>query len=223
MHHEDDLLAISALQHLLFCPRQCALIHLEGQWEENRFTAEGRIAHDKVHDAASERRGGLKTVTGLHLRSLRLGLTGVADVVEFERDAAGDARPFPVEHKRGRPKEENWDRVQLCAQALCLEEMTGASIPRGALYYGKNRRRVEVPIDEDLRRRTEDAARHLHELIASGRTPLPVYSKKCDACSLVARCLPRALSSAQSSPTSSSISPSGRSVENYLATAMDEL
>jgi len=209
MYPEDELLPISALQHLLFCPRQCALIHVERMWEENRFTAEGRIAHDRVHEAVSECRGDKKSVTGLHLRSLRLGLAGVADVVEFEQQADAATRPFPVEHKRGRPKAEDWDRVQLCAQALCLEEMTSKTVPRGAIFYGKNRRRVEVAFDQDLRRRTEDAARQLHELVASGRTPRPVHSEKCRACSLAALCLPGALQRPAS-------------VENYLAGAMND-
>lgn len=209
MFSEDDLLPLSALQHLLFCPRQCALIHVEGQWEENRFTAEGGVAHEKVHESASGRRGGKRIVTGLPLRSLRLGLAGVADVVEFERGQAGVWRAFPVEHKRGRPKGEDWDRVQLCAQALCLEEMTGTEVPAGALFYGKNRRRSDVVFDRDLRRVTEETALRLHELVGSGRTPPPVPSAKCQTCSLAGVCLPGPMSLE-------------RSVENYLARIMRE-
>ncbi|WP_415519740.1 MAG: CRISPR-associated protein Cas4 [Desulfovibrio aminophilus] len=202
MYPEDGLLPLSALQHLLFCPRQCALIHVERQWEENRFTAEGRVAHEKVHEAGSETRGGRRIVSGLPLRSLRLGLSGQADVVEFEADGA----PFPVEHKRGRAKEEDWDRVQLCAQALCLEEMTGRTVERGALFYGKTRRREGVVFDADLRRRTEETAARLHELVESGRTPSPEPSGRCRNCSLASVCLPGAR----------------RSVEPYLRKAFDE-
>jgi CRISPR-associated exonuclease Cas4 len=205
MHPEDGLLPISALQHLLFCPRQCALIHVERQWVENRFTAEGRVAHEKVHDAGSETRGGRRMVSGLPLRSLRLGLSGQADVVEFESDGT----PFPVEHKRGRAKEEDWDRVQLCAQALCLEEMTGRAIAQGALFYGKSRRREEVVFDADLRQRTERTAQALHELVNSGKTPPPVQSDKCRNCSLAPVCLPGAFSAR-------------RSVETYLSKALNE-
>ena len=130
MFTEDNLLPISALQHLLFCERQCALIHLERAWQENRLTAEGRIMHERVHEGGDETRRDVRIVRGLRLRSLALGLVGIADVVEFHRaadgvavpESAGTWRPFPVEYKRGRPKSEPWDAVQLCAQALCLEE-----------------------------------------------------------------------------------------------------
>ena len=150
MYDEDQLLPISALQHLLFCPRQCVLIHIEQAWVENRLTAEGRIGHEKVDKGGAETRAGRKTVFGLPLRSLRLGLVGKADVVEFERDGDGNWIPFPVEHKHGRPKQKDCDRVQLCAQALCLEEMTGISVPEGALFYGKTRRREDVAFDDEI-------------------------------------------------------------------------
>ena len=166
MYSEDDLLPISGLQHLHFCERQWGLIHLEQQWEENRLTAEGRLLHDRVHEAGSETRPGVVIARGLHLHSFRLGLTGVADVVEFQQaeDAAEGAiqlperrgwwRLFPVEYKRGEPKADACDEVQLCAQALCLEETLGAAIRGGALFYGQKRRRTDVPFDEELRART---------------------------------------------------------------------
>ncbi len=141
---EDDLIPISALQHLIFCERQCALIHVEQAWDENRFTAEGRIMHERVHEAGEDSRGTVRVARGLSLRSLRLGLIGKADVVEFHRVERGRWRPFPVEHKRGKPKPDESDKVQLCAQALCLEEMLGAEVPSGAIFYGRTRHRLEV-------------------------------------------------------------------------------
>jgi CRISPR-associated exonuclease Cas4 len=193
-YSEDDLLPLSALQHLLFCERQCALIHIEQMWVENLYTAEGRIMHERVDSGRSESRGAVRIASGVLLRSLRLGLSGKADVVEFHREE-GDAgttlwRPFPVEYKRGRPKKEAWDKVQLCAQALCLEEMLGIEVPRGALFYGKTRRRVDVAFDADLRRHTEEAALRLHDLIASRMTPPAIYDEKCESCSFLPTCLP---------------------------------
>lgn len=190
---EDDLLPLSALQHLVFCERQCALIHIEQAWDENRFTAEGRVMHERVHEAGEESRGEVKTARDLSLRSLRLGLVGKADVVEFHREAGGIWRPFPVEHKRGKPKPDESDMVQLCAQALCLEEMLGVRVDSGAIFYGRTRRRLEVDFDGSLRGQTEKAAARLHELIESGVTPKPDYTKKCRNCSLVDLCLPQAI------------------------------
>ena len=191
MFAEDELLPLSALQHLLFCERQCALIHIEQLWVENLFTAQGRLMHQRVDSGGHESRRDLRVVYAMPLRSLRLGLVGKADVVEFYRQGSGKWLPFPVEHKRGRPKKENWDKVQLCAQAICLEEMLGTEVPEGALFYGRNRRRQQVVFDAVLREETQQAAARLHALIASGRTPLPRYGKKCDSCSLKDVCLPK--------------------------------
>ncbi|MGH7710373.1 MAG: CRISPR-associated protein Cas4 [Gemmatimonadaceae bacterium] len=195
MFSENQLLPISALQHLLFCERQCALIHIEGLWAENRFTVEGQHAHRKAHDGPNETRDGVTTARGLPLRSFRLGLVGVADVVEFRQSPRpGDpAIPFPVEYKRGRPKSHDADRVQLCAQALCLEEMLGVPVPEGALYYGKTRRRKRVTIDRSLRALTEQACERLHALIAGGKTPSAVREPKCARCSLYDLCLPQSM------------------------------
>jgi CRISPR-associated exonuclease Cas4 len=190
---EDDLLPLSALQHLVFCERQCALIHIEQAWDENRFTAEGRVMHERVHEAGEESRREVRTVRGLSLRSLRLGLVGKADVVEFHCETGGIWRPFPVEYKLGKPKPDESDMVQLCAQALCLEEMLGLQVGSGAMFYGRTRRRLGVDFDRVLRGETERAAAQLHELIESGVTPKPDYSKKCRSCSLVDLCLPRAM------------------------------
>ena len=200
MYTEDDLLPLSALQHLLFCERQCALIHVEQVWNENLFTAEGRIMHERVHEADRESRGDIRIEYGMPLRSLRLGLIGKADVVEFHLCAEDSPtgtpkqwRPFPVEYKRGKPKVDNCDKVQLCAQALCLEEMLDVEVPCGALFYGKTRRRKDVDFDDALRQETESAAKRLHGLIESGHTPLPVYENRCKRCSLVDICLPKAV------------------------------
>lgn len=196
---EDELLPISALQHLLFCERQCALIHIEGLWVENRLTIEGRHLHVKAHDGPSETRSGVRVARGLSLRSFRLGLVGKADVVEFHPSAGGDeARALPVEYKRGRPKKHEADRVQLCAQALCLEEMLGARVPTGAIYYGLPRRRTDVVFDVRLRCLTEQTAQRLHALVASARTPPAVREAKCESCSLLDVCLPGAMSRSRS-------------------------
>jgi CRISPR-associated exonuclease Cas4 len=219
LYFEDDLLPLSGLQHLHFCERQWGLIHIEQQWEENRLTAEGRVLHERVHDGGSEGRPGIVTARGLYLQSLRLGLTGQADVVEFHEsdvgaesatrlpDRKGWWRPFPVEYKRGKPKADRCDEVQLCAQAMCLEEMFGTAIADGALFYGTNRRRTEVRLDGGLRGRTEELARRMHQLYAAGTTPPAVYAKKCDRCSLYERCLPRSISKRTS-------------VQRYLARAL---
>ncbi|MBI5558718.1 MAG: CRISPR-associated protein Cas4 [Deltaproteobacteria bacterium] len=194
IYTEDDLLPLSALQHLLFCPRQCALIHIEQLWQENLFTAQGRLMHDRVDQSGRESRKDVRVEYGMPLRSMRLGLIGKGDVVEFHRmDSKEGWQPFPVEYKRGKEKKENWDKVQLCAQAICLEEMLGLAVPAGALFYGKNRRRQDVVFTDELRRETEETALKLHELIGAGRTPQSVYSKRCDSCSFYEICLPKIL------------------------------
>ena len=210
MFPEEDLIPLSALQHLLYCERQCALIHVEQLWAENSLTVEGRHLHQKADKGKGQARAGLRVTRALPLRSLRLGLIGKADVVEFrggsdegtkrrsdEGEASGAASagiPYPIEYKRGRPKSHDADRVQLCAQALCLEEMLGVAVPAGALFYGRTRRRVEVVFDAPLRQLTEETARRVHELFTSRRTPPAVRDKKCERCSLRHLCLPEAMS-----------------------------
>ncbi|WP_446010722.1 CRISPR-associated protein Cas4 [Candidatus Electrothrix sp.] len=191
MYTEDDLLMLSALQHLLFCPRQCALIHLEQAWTENRFTAEGRVLHERVHTAATDSRRTVRVEYDMPIRSLRLGLSGRADIVEMHQQEDDSWLPFPVEYKRGRPKKDDTDRVQLCAQALCLEEMLNCTVPEGALYYGQKKRRTPVQFDDRLRQVTEEAAAHLHELLAATVTPTPEYSRRCESCSFIDTCLPK--------------------------------
>jgi len=203
MYAETELLLLSGLQHLQFCRRQWALIHLEQAWSENQFTAEGRNLHDKVHTDEAESRGDVRIVRGLRLQSLRLGLVGQADVVEFVSADAGSPlpgvkglwQPFPVEYKRGKPKINDCDRVQLCAQAMCLEEMLNlplGSIETGALFYGRPRRREQVIIDAALREKTESLAAEMHLLHAACKTPKAKYiKKKCDSCSLSHVCIPK--------------------------------
>lgn len=249
---EDDLLPISALQHLAFCQRQWGLIYLEGAWDDNILTAEGSQLHDRAHDADTEARGDLRVARGLRLRSLRLGLVGMADVVEFHRlsvteereevarqrptavplkGADGLWRPFIVEYKRGRPKVDRCDEVQVCAQALCLEEMLspeifeseqsrgpveglspegpGMFIPVAAFFYGQPRRRYDVTLDASLRAETETLVARLHHLNEVAQTPPAEYGRKCRSCSLIDVCLPRTAAKR-------------RSVARYLAGAVRE-
>jgi CRISPR-associated exonuclease Cas4 len=223
---EADLLPLSALQHLVFCERQCALIHIEQQWRDNPLTLEGSHMHGRVDDTAPrrERRGDLVILRGLPLRSLRLGLTGRADVVELHRRGGGvgttarnqlaDATgfdglsdvwsPFPVDYKRGRPKADRCDEVQLCAQGLCLEEMLAVAVPGGALFYGRAQQRHAVVFDGELRRTTEETAHRLHDLISSTVTPHAEKMPRCKRCSLLEICMPGAMKR-------------GRSASRYLS------
>lgn len=225
---EDDLLPLSAVQHVVFCPRQFALIHLERIWAESRLTIEGSRLHARTHNAGPRREVREDTVITrrLPLRSLRLGLSGVADVVEFRRvsDEAHATRggprgvtldgldgtwdPFPVEYKRGRPKEGLADAVQLCAQGMCLEEMLATPVPRGALFYARTRRRLGVAFGEGLRHAVREAAGRIHMLASAGRTPPERYGRKCRRCSLVEICQPK---------VTGKPAPAGR----YLSTAID--
>jgi CRISPR-associated exonuclease Cas4 len=204
-YSEDNLLPISALQHLLFFERQCALIHLEQQWEENRLTALGRVEHERVDEGYKEFRRGRRQLSALHVRSLELGIYGRLDVLELDlidKQGPGNASSFglkgewafyPVEFKHGIPKEGDCDRVQLCAQALCLEEMMGVRIAEASLFYQKIKRREEVPLDARLRETAVEAIQRLHRLFAQGITPPPEYLARCKSCSLVELCLPKRL------------------------------
>lgn len=189
MYAEDELVPLSALQHLVFCERQCAMIHIERLWLENQLTAEGRLMHERVHHSVSESRGEVHLEFAVSLRSLRLGLSGQADVVEFYRDGG----VFPVEYKRGKPKPNHCDEVQLCAQAICLEEMLEVDVPCGALFYGKNRRRKDIRFDDELRRKTAEAAKRVHKLFDEEITPSAQYSSKCKRCSFFDQCMPQLL------------------------------
>ncbi|WP_237155133.1 CRISPR-associated protein Cas4 [Oryzibacter oryziterrae] len=186
----SEPIPLSALQHAVYCLRQAALIHLERLWEENRFTAEGHVLHVVADKPGSRRARGVRRVTGLALGAPRLGLAGVADLVEFRQEADGETA-FPVEYKRGKPKLHRADEVQLCAQALCLEEMTGRPVSAGALFYAETKRRVEVPFDDELRRLTLQVVSELAEVFRTRSTPPPtVHRSRCRACSLIDLCKP---------------------------------
>lgn len=190
---EEALIPLSALQHYLFCPRQCALIHVEQLWAENGATADGRILHETVDAGRPERRPGVRILRGVALRSLALGVAGKADVVEL---TGAPPRPFPVEYKRGRPKAHRADEVQLCAQAICLEEAFGVEVAAGALFYGATRRRSDVVFDTELRALTARIAAETRAMIAAALTPAPVYRPAaCDNCSMILLCEPKSLQS----------------------------
>jgi CRISPR-associated exonuclease Cas4 len=184
---EDALIPLSALQHQLFCPRQCALIHVEGLWAEDAATVEGRLLHERADSGRPERRPGVRILRSVALRSLALGVSGVADVVEL---IGAPPAPYPVEYKRGKPKAHRADEVQLCAQAVCLEEMFEVEVREGALFYGETRRRQVVAIDADLRALTAAVASAARDNIAAGFTPPPVQRPACRRCSLQALCRP---------------------------------
>jgi CRISPR-associated exonuclease Cas4 len=199
MYAESEFLLLSGIQHFRFCPRQCALIHIERQWTENFFTAAGRNQHQKVHDGSGESRKNVRTERNLSIASSRLGISGKTDAVEFY----ADGKIVPVEYKHGAPKNDTCDEVQLCAQAICLEEMLGKKISVGALFYFKTKKRISVPITDDLRAETENLARGFHALVESGKTPMAEYSRKCESCSFVDSCFPESAGK-------------NKSVENYI-------
>jgi CRISPR-associated exonuclease Cas4 len=188
---EDDLLPISALQHYAYCPRQFALIHVEQVWEENRYTAEGRLLHERVDSGVAEQRRNMRYERGVMLLSQQYGVTGKMDLLEIE---SGDSEKyFPVEYKRGKPKVEDWDRIQLCAQALCIEEMRQVQVIEGAIWYWEVRKREQVKMDAALRAATLIAIAGAKTLLAEGKTPPPTQEKsRCKACSLVNLCEPDA-------------------------------
>jgi len=188
---EDQWIPVSALNHFVYCPRRVALIYLEGSFHENVFTWEGRMAHQRVdQQSAWNRETGVREIRSLYLASHRLGLVGIADLVEFHPQPNGIEIPYPVDYKRGRKRRWMNDDVQLCAQALCLEEMLDVSVPRGAIFHVKSRRRREVHFSRDLRQQTEQTAHRLHELLQSRQTPAPRLSPRCQGCSLRELCLP---------------------------------
>jgi CRISPR-associated exonuclease Cas4 len=192
MYTEDDFIMISALQHHVYCPRQCGLIHVDDAWQENVFTVRGNILHEKVDTDTSETRGNIKTVRGLRIHSYKLGITGRCDVVEFKETANGKV-VLPVEFKSGEPKEDISDKVQLCAQAICLEEMLNITIKQGAFFYGKIRRRNIIEIDEELRKQTEKIIFAVREIVTSKKIPVAEYQTKCRNCSLQNICQPKAM------------------------------
>jgi len=185
----DDYLMISALQHYAFCPRQCALIHIEQVWEENLYTLRGQRVHDKVNVPEHELIEGVRVERAMPLWSHTLGLTGIADVVEF----TADDTPYPVEYKAGSKKARDADEIQLCAQALCLEEMLNRPVSRGAIFHHSSRRRREVAFDDALRSQVYQTIVDLRALLAQTVLPPPVADARCRDCSLLEACMPHAL------------------------------
>ena len=183
-------ISLSALQHYAFCPRQCALIHLEQAWAENFLTAQGRGLHERVDSGKPETRKGVRFERNVHVSAAALGISGIVDLLE--RDLRSGSLK-PVEYKRGRPKPDLCDEIQLCAQALCLEEMSGQTIAEGALWYGQTRHRVPVMFSDGLRKQTLQTVAAVRELLVSGKTPPPQYGKRCKACSLEEICQPKLL------------------------------
>ena len=196
---EEEYLMISGIQHFAFCRRQWALIPIEQVWQENVRTAEGRILHEKCHDACQkEKRGRLLISRGLRVFSRTMGVSGVCDVVEFHEAEEGAVLqkhpgfwvPYPIEYKHGDGKSLDADRLQLCAQAMCLEEMYCTGVSKGALFYATPHRREEVVFDTDLRDRVRQIFAEMHQDMARGHTPRVKPSKSCQACSLKPICLP---------------------------------
>lgn len=217
MYAEDDYLQISGIQHFRFCRRQWALIHIEQQWAENVRTVEGGALHRRAHDAsARERRGDLLITRDMRVASARLGISGACDVVEFRRDPGGVSLhgedglylPFPVEYKRGTARADGADELQLCAQAMCLEEMLVCDIPEGALFHGETRRRQRVLFTPELRAEVAACVSQMRELYRRGHTPRVKPGKACNACSLKELCLPKLLRQ--------------RSVASYLRERMED-
>lgn len=195
----EDLLPLSGIQHFLFCRRQWALIHVESQWRDNILTVEGKILHERVDDPFfTEVRNDLIIARSVPVASYKLGLTGICDVVEFRLDSNGVRLPgregiylpAPVEYKRGKPKREPVDEAQLCAQAMCLEEMLSTNIPRGYLYYGQTRHREEVEFTPQLRKLVEEMSAEMHNYFSRGYTPKVKPHKGCRSCSMKEVCLP---------------------------------
>ena len=216
-YKEEDFLQLSGLQHFKFCRRRWALIHIEKQWEENYRTMDGAILHQNAHDTAFQESRGDRFITrGVSIYSAELGVSGQCDVLEYHRGSAGIPlpgrdglwQPYPVEYKRGKPREDTGDTLQLCGQAMCLEAMLGCDIPEGALYYGEIRRRQRVAFTPELRLQVQELLEQMHELYQRGYTPKVRPSKFCNACSLKELCLPKLMKN--------------RSVSAYLKSAMED-
>lgn len=200
MVNDADFLMLSGLKHFRFCRRRWALVHLEQQWQENALTLEGHYMHERVHDDNfTELRGSVLLSRGMPVRSEMLKITGECDMVELHKNENGVPiqgreglwQVYPVEYKHGEPDERGADELQLCAQAMCLEEMLVTEIPEGAIYYGKTRHRMTVALTEDLRKQTRDALTEMHRLFSQGYTPKAKWTRACKNCSLVEICLPK--------------------------------
>lgn len=199
-YKEEDFLMLSGIQHFSFCRRQWALIHIEQQWAENERTVAGELMHRKAHDSyLYEKRGGVIVSRGMPVLSRDMGVSGVCDIVEFQaaddgitlHGQEGQYKVYPVEYKKGSPKDTEMDILQLAAQALCLEEMLSCNIEEGAIYYGEVKRREKVFFSEELKKRVRDSFREMHQLYDKRYTPRVKWSKSCNACSLKDICLPK--------------------------------
>lgn len=217
VYKDEEYLQLSGLQHFAFCRRQWALIHIENQWAENFRTIDGAIVHQNAHDAGFEESRSDRYITrGVSVYSSQLGVSGQCDVVEYHRGSTGIPlrgkeglwQPYPVEYKRGSPREDTGDALQLCGQAMCLETMLCCEIPEGALYYGEIRRRAVVPFTGELRSQVRELLAQMHDLYRRGYTPKVKPSRSCGACSLKELCLPKLMKN--------------RSVADYLKAAMEE-
>jgi CRISPR-associated exonuclease Cas4 len=200
MNEDEHFINISALQHYAYCPRQFALIHIEQVWAENRFTAEGNLLHEKVDSNAAEQRGSVRTERSVLIKSDQYKINGIMDLLEIETYPTNkNIKYFPVEYKRGKSKTPDWDRIQLCAQALCIEEMRQTTVSEGAIWYWETRRREAVEIDNDLRQTTRSIITGAHNLLSMGKTPPPTDNiKRCRACSLKDLCEPQSFRQDQS-------------------------
>lgn len=217
IYGEEDFLQLSGLQHFAFCRRQWALIHTENQWAENYRTVDGSLMHENAHNRDfTESRGDLLIQRSVSVYSAQLGISGQCDVLEYHRDSTGVPlpgkeglwQPYPIEYKRGAPKKNASDTLQLCAQAMCLESMLCCDIPEGALYYEEIRRRERVVFSPELRAKVTQLLGEMHDLYQRGHTPKVKPTKSCNACSLKELCLPKLMKN--------------RSVSAYLKTAMEE-
>ena len=216
-YKEDDFLQLSGLQHFKFCRRRWALIHIENQWAENYRTIDGSILHQNAHDTQFQESRGDRLITrGVSIYSGELGVSGQCDVLEYHRGSAGIPlpgrdglwQPYPVEYKRGKPREDTGDALQLCGQAMCLEAMLCCDIPEGALYYGEIRRRERIVFTPELRAQVRQMFAQMHDLYHRGYTPKVKPTKSCTACSLKELCMPKLMKN--------------RSVAAYLKAAMEE-
>lgn len=217
MYPEEDYLQISGLQHFVFCQRQWALIHIEKQWSDNLRTVEGEMMHKRAHDSSiKEMRGDTLSVHAVQVSSSILGVSGECDVVEYHRDEKGITlaghpglwQPYPVEYKRGKIKETNADRLQLCCQAMCLEEMLCCTVDSGALFYGEIKKREKVVFSEEMRADVKEKLLLMHRLMERGHTPKVKTGKHCYACSLKDICLP--------------VLNKVKTVSDYISSAMEE-
>ncbi len=218
IYGEEDFLPLSGLQHFAFCRRQWALIHIENQWEENYRTVDGALFHENAHNPEYQESRGNRFITrGVNICSAELGVSGTCDILEYHRGDAGIPlagkdglwQPYPVEYKRGRPREDTGDTLQLCGQAMCLENMLCCEIPEGALYYGEIRRRQPVTFTQEQRAKVKELLAQMHDLYKRGYTPKVKPTKSCNACSLKELCLPKLMRN--------------RSVASYLREAMEEM